>query len=61
VDAEVFEIMKPLCIPRFFGQPPLVFILLEEKRGQALEESRRNIANLINASPEEIIFYIWRN
>lgn len=54
VDPRVLEIMKPYFLSRFGNASSLHKFGQEAKR--ALEDSRENIARLINAEPEEIIF-----
>jgi len=54
VDPEVFEIMKPYA-SEIFGNPSSLHSFGREAE-QALEEARKMISSLINASEEEIIF-----
>ncbi|QGT99378.1 Cysteine desulfurase [Candidatus Syntrophocurvum alkaliphilum] len=54
VDVEVFEKMKPYFC-EMFGNPSSVYSL-GQKSKHAIEEARNNIANLLNASSDEIYF-----
>lgn len=54
LDSSVEKAMKPFY-GKYFGNPSSIYKEGREAR-QAVEESRKKIAKIINASPEEIIF-----
>lgn len=55
IDDEVFEAMKPYLTVEY-GNPSSKYYSLATKAEKAVDEARENIAKLINAEPEEIIF-----
>lgn len=55
LDERVFEAMKPYFIEKF-GNPSSHIIKVGHEALQALDESRKMVADLINAKPEEITF-----
>lgn len=54
VDPQVFEAMKPYFTEKY-GNPSSIYTLGQDSK-TALEESRWEIANILGAKPEEIIF-----
>lgn len=54
VDPQVFEAMKPYFVDSF-GNASTLYSLGREAR-KAMESARQNVASLIGAKPEEIIF-----
>jgi len=54
LDPEVFEKMKPFT-SQIFGNPSSLHFFGREA-GKALDKSRKQIASIINAQPDEIIF-----
>src|SRR3989344_1920052 len=54
VDAQVFKAMKPYC-EKYFGNPSAIYHIGRESNG-ALNDARREVARLIHALPDNIIF-----
>lgn len=55
VDERVFDAMRPFFIEKF-GNPSSHIIKVGNEALKALDESRKSVADLVNASPEEITF-----
>ncbi|NSW81772.1 MAG: cysteine desulfurase NifS [Syntrophothermus sp.] len=55
IDQEVFECMIPYLTDRF-GNPSSIFYSAGQTARQAVEKAREQVASLLNALPDEVVF-----